>query len=306
MFLAFLNTLTIKIIEIFFLNPTIKFFLIPLTLTVVSIIKEFLLGVFPWNPSSIIWIENYWILILIKFTGIYGLGIINHLLVGLLIFFLLRNKIIFSLTFIVIVILYLMQFINSNQVDLKNQNEKSLSISIIQPNLKDSLMKDSSLENLIIYEDMTREALENFPQTELIVWPEGSMSIDLNNKKGLLKRISLLLNDSQKLILGSTAIYKNKLYNRLYVINNLGEVEQFYDKQKLVLFGEYMPFQNVAISKFLNFGMSFSKGHLSKKLILPNNFIASPMICFESIFEPTRIHPNVCASDFIIQISNDS
>jgi apolipoprotein N-acyltransferase len=92
----------------------------------------------------------------------------------------------------------------------------------------------------------------------------------------------------------------------MYYINNKGDVEQSYDKQKLVLFGEYMPFDGYKISKFLDMGLSFSMGKKNNHMNLNKNFIVSPMICFESIFDYSGINNKICKTDFILQISNDS
>ena len=86
----------------------------------------------------------------------------------------------------------------------------------------------------------------------------------MNNREGLLQRIGGLLEKNQRLILGSSAIEGDLLYNRLYMINAMGEVEQFYDKQKLVLFGEYVPWIKPLVSRFLNLGMNYSPGREQK------------------------------------------
>ncbi len=305
--LSLLNTLFLGLIDYTVMNNNIKFILFPISLSLVEIIKEFLLGGFPWNPSAIIFIENYILIQATSFIGIYGLGILMHLVVGFVlhaIYF--KNKKILLVLIVFILLLFLLRLIPNKVDNSIDSLQQKLSIILIQPNIKETLHTSNLLKNIDIYEKLTSEAINKFPKTDLIIWPEGSVPIDINNRMGLLNRIGSLISSNQKIILGSSAIENNKLYNRLYVINSSGKIDQFYDKQKLVLFGEYLPLINNEISKFLNLGMSFSKGSLSKKIILPNNFTASPMICFESIFDGSLIHENICDTDFIIQISNDS
>ncbi len=307
--LASLNVITIGFLNAIIKKINLKIIFIPLSLTLVAIIKEFILGGFPWNPSSIIWVNNLFILKIIQFIGIYGFGIITHLIVALCLYALLnKNKIIISLSTIFFCGLYGLQFLPINSYDDKTLTEKFdfLSILIIQPNIKNSLIYSSSIENLEIYEKLTREGLQNFPKSDLIIWPEGSLNIDLNNRKIILKRIGNLLLGHQKIILGANAIEDHKLFNRMYLIGSNGDVEQYYDKQKLVLFGEYLPFNSLGISKFLNMGLGFSKGERDNDIKLYKNFLASSMICYESIFDSSRIKNNLCNTDFIIQISNDS
>ena len=307
--LALLNVMVIGFLNKIIKKINLKIILIPLSLTLVAMMKEFLLGGFPWNPSSIIWVNNLYILKIIQMMGIYGLGIITHLTIALALYAMLnRNKIIIVLSIFLVCGTYGLQFlpININDDKVLNENSDFLSVLIIQPNIKDSLVNVSSIEKLEIYEKLTRKGLQNFPKSDLIIWPEGSLSMDLNNKKVLLKRIGNLISGQQKIILGAVALEDMKLFNRMYLIGSNGNVEQYYDKRKLVLFGEYIPFKNSKISKFLDRGLSFSKGERDNNINLPKNFNVSPMICFESIFDSSQIKSNLCKTDFILQISNDS
>ena len=199
---------------------------------------------------------------------------------------------------------YVVDFFENN-TERKTNNE-TLNILLIQPNLYESLVEFDVLRNLEIYEKLTLEALTNSPKADLIIWPEGSLPIDLNNRDGLLSRLSSLINEDQKIIVGSSAIEENQLFNRLYIIDHQGKIIDFYDKQKLVLFGEYIPFVKPIVSKFLNLGMNYTPGTNQKILKLQKNINAVPMICFESIFNYKSINTEVCNADMVIQISNDS
>ena len=272
--LALLNVMVIGFLNKIIKKINLKIILIPLSLTLVAIIKEFLLGGFPWNPSSVIWVNNLYILKIIQLMGIYGVGVITHLIIALVLYALInKNKIIIVLSTILVCGFFGLQFLPINITNDKALNENSdfLSVLIVQPNIKDSLVNNSSIEHLEIYEKITREALKDFPKSDLIIWPEGSLSLDLNNKKILLKRIGNLLSGQQKIILGANAIEEKKLFNRMYLIDSSGNVEQYYDKRKLVLFGEYIPFKASKISKFLNRGLSFSKGERDNNIYLPKN-----------------------------------
>ncbi len=307
-FLAFLNSLLIFFFNFYLSNKIIKIILIPLSIVLIEILKEFLFGGFPWNPSAIIWIDNFYLNKISSIIGIYGTSILVHLTISISIILIeYKKKFHFFILMLFIFFLYFVSFLPVKSFESNIDNDKKqLSILIIQSNIKQSLRSNSVIDNLKTYEELTKKALAEFPSSDIVIWPEGSINIDLNNKKPLLKRIGNIINSNQKIIMGSNAIQNSKLYNRMYVINNEGVIEQFYDKQKLVLFGEYVPIVNTYISKFLEIGMNFSKGTNKKKLQLPKNFVASPMICFESIFDSSQIHSEICNSDLIIQISNDS
>ena len=238
--------------------------------------------------------------------GVYGLGLAIHLVIGLLLLSLVNGK---RLSLYIISILVTISFFLGfiKQQPHAQQVDESLNFLVIQPNIYESLVNHDVLENLEKYEQLTLEALQEKPEADIIIWPEGSLPIDLNNRPGLLQRLGSIIGDNQKLILGSSAIEKDVLlYNRLYVLNETGAIEQYYDKQKLVLFGEYVPWVKPLVSRFLNLGMNYVPGKDQSLINLPNEIKATPMICFESIFEYQSINKNICQSDLVIQISNDS
>ena len=304
-FIAFLNYVFIKLFLIYFNRTNLKYLLIPLSLSVVEILKEFIFGGFPWNPASIIYYKNLWILNFLPYTGVYGMGILIHLLIGFITYlFIINKKKLSYLLSLVAIIIFLIGLIDKPQNNSISQNK--LNIALIQPNIYESLVQFDVLNNFEKYEQLTREALNNKENIDVIIWPEGSLPIDLNNRPGLLSRAGGLINDNQILILGSSAIEDNQLFNRLFVINSKGNVIQHYDKQKLVLFGEYVPFIKPLVSRFLNLGMNYSPGNNQLLLQLSKDVPAVPMICFESIFNYKSINENICQTNLVIQISNDS
>ena len=305
-FIAFLNLGSIQLIYYFFREKNLLPFLLPLSLSITDLLKEFIIGGFPWNPSAIIYFKNLLVLKSLPFLGVYGLGLTIHLFIGLILLCLVNSKrLIFYIISVFVIFSFLTGFIQ-HQSDTP-EGKGSLNFLVIQPNIYESLVNQKVIENFEKYEQLTLEALQDHPEADVIIWPEGSLSIDLNNRPGLLVRLGSLLGNNQKLILGSSAIKEDGfLYNRLYVLNETGVVEQFYDKQKLVLFGEYVPWVKPFVSRFLNLGMNYVPGKIQSLINLPNQVQAIPMICFESIFDYKSINKNICETDLVIQISNDS
>jgi len=305
-FIAFLHLGSIQFIYYFFRGKNLLPFLLPLSLSITDLLKEFIIGGFPWNPSAIIYYKNLFVLKSLPMLGVYGLGLIIHLVIGLILLCLVKGK---RLSLYIISILVTISFFLSF-IQLQphvQHDEGTLNFLVIQPNIYESLVNHDVIENLDKYEQLTVKALQEKPEADIIIWPEGSLPIDLNNRPGLLQRLGSIIGDNQKLILGSSAIEEDVLlYNRLYVLNEMGAIEQYYDKQKLVLFGEYVPWVKPLVSRFLNLGMNYVPGKNQSLINLPNQVKATPMICFESIFEYQSINENICQSDLVIQISNDS
>ena len=93
----------------------------------------------------------------------------------------------------------------------------------------------------------------------------------------------------------------------MFLVNNRLEVIQEYKKQKLVPFGEFLPFE-----KFLNrFGLkkiteghgSFLKGKIQNNMVIDNLNIL-PLICYEIIF-PNFVQSSDADTNLIINISED-
>ena len=80
---------------------------------------------------------------------------------------------------------------------------------------------------------------------------------------------------------------KNGIYNSLVIVNNNFEIIQEYRKQKLVPFGEFLPFEKflkkLGLKKITEGHGSFLKGGQQSNLILQGLNIL-PLICYEIIF----------------------
>ena len=147
------------------------------------------------------------------------------------------------------------------------------------------------------------EKTGNIDDVNYIVWPEAVLPSIINMEDyGLFSYISNKLNN-KTLIIGAVRINENKeIFNSLLVIKD-GQVIDYYDKYKLVPFGEYIPFNNIFtfINSITN-TVNMSKGKEKRKLIkVSNNLKASALICYESIF-PNLVNNK---ADIIINITND-
>ena len=103
-----------------------------------------------------------------------------------------------------------------------------------------------------------------------------------------------------------------KYFNSLIIIDNDVNVIGKYNKQKLVPFGEFLPFEKtlrkVGLKKVTAGYNSFSKGN--NKSIITINFDKNeinllPLICYEIIF-PSLIQKKNNHFNFIINISEDA
>jgi len=97
-----------------------------------------------------------------------------------------------------------------------------------------------------------------------------------------------------------------KIYNSLFLIDNISNTIDYHDKIKLVPFGEYIPFRNVLKNfKILLGGLDFSSGEKLNYLELNNNVKVLPLICYEVIF-PKTTSLSKKNFDLIVNITNDA
>ena len=93
----------------------------------------------------------------------------------------------------------------------------------------------------------------------------------------------------------------------MFLVNNKLEVVQEYKKQKLVPFGEFLPFEKLlkkfGLKKITEGHGSFLKGELQNNLVIDNLNIL-PLICYEIIFSDLVQSSNK-ETNLIINISED-
>lgn len=144
---------------------------------------------------------------------------------------------------------------------------------------------------------------------DLFVLPETSSPFDLTNN-GYYETVYSNINNSHSSVVVGFNRYANfdevtedyDIYNSLALVDKDG-VQYVYDKQHLVPFGEYIPFNKLlGLEKFTAGAKDFSEGEIRKPFTI-NNIKFLPLICYEAIFSGLGIDKNI---DAILNISNDA
>ena len=257
-------------------------------------------------PMSVIWSSNSSTLAPFAYLGVWGYSLVTYsLVVGIyLLYKNIKLSIYFLLPFISVLFL-------SNSIPRKFISvTENFHIRLVQPNVKqiDKWDKTKTLTNLNLLINLSRH--DHKKNMDLVVWPETAVLFDIMDDNST----SLLLKNSFKnienIIIGGIRkekINKNrKIYNSLFLIDNISNTINYHDKIKLVPFGEYIPFRNVLKNfKILLGGIDFSAGEKIKFLELNNNVKVLPLICYEVIFPKiTRLSKN--NYDLIVNITNDA
>ncbi len=278
-------------------------------------IRSKILSGFPWNlwAYSFSWATE--ILQILNKLGLFAFNIvcITIFLIPTYLFFnrKLINKILaFFLTFFILFFFYIYgnHTLNLNKKYL-NSIEQRLNIKVISPNFEleygiSPKEIRSRLQKLIKYSE------PNINEKTLFIWPEGVFSgYDYMQIIELRKVISKSFKSNHYILFGINRFNKEKngYHNSLIVVDNNLTIIQEYSKQKLVPFGEFLPFENflnkLGIKKITEGYGSFLKGDKKGNIkILEANIL--PLICYEIIFTEL-IQSSYKDTNIMINISED-
>ena len=270
---------------------------------------------FPWNvwAYSLSWSTE--ILQILNLIGLYAFNLITVTLFTLpaILFFkvsIMKKTFVFATSSVLILIIYILGSyeINKNENNLKAVDKK-VNVKIISPNFKleyglNMNQIEEKLKKIIRYSDPIRD------KKTLFIWPEGVFSgysyDDIVVFKNLINK-----NFSKKhhIIFGINKLDINtgQFFNSLLLVNNEFEIIRQYNKQKLVPFGEFLPFKKLfnifGLKKITEGHGSFLKGK-EKGNIKIENLNILPLICYEIIFTKLIQEANL-NTNLIVNISED-
>lgn len=190
--------------------------------------------------------------------------------------------------------------------------QEYLRVSILQGNIPQSvkwavMAKEKILE---IYDRLTQ--LAAMEQSDLIIWPEAAFP-GYFNRDLQAEQISRLAQEVQAplLIGGLRWVSEQEVYNSAYLLEKDGAFQKYYDKLRLVPFGEYVPLKFILgwltpIADALGVG-DFSAGVDSVIFRWGREeWPFGVLICFEDIFSDLARFLADRGAKFIVVITNDA
>ena len=300
-----------------FLNYNISsIFIFSSSLAFSDFLRAKLFTGFPWN----LWAYSIsWSVEILQTLNIIGLFAFNLIVVTIftipaILFYKFGTiKKFFILLFTVILILgfyiYGSYEVNKNQNYLKSINKK-VNVKIISPNFKleyglNINQIEKKLKKIIRYSEPSSET------KTLFIWPEGIFSGYSFNEilifKDLIKKN---FNKNHYIVFGINKLNKKtgSFYNSLLLVDNELNIIHQYNKQKLVPFGEFLPFENLlnkfGLKKITEGHGSFIRGN-EKTNIQVDQLNILPLICYEVIFT-SIIQQSSPDTNLIINISEDA
>ncbi len=298
-----------------FLNPKkniLSILILATSLSIFEYIRSFIFGGFPWNLISFSFVNYLEFIQLLSITGTYAFNsiiILLFLLPTSLFFNYKKNfKInVFIISIIVIFSNYFWGKISLKQFETTQKRDLGFTIKIISPkiNINRYFQNENPSEFISELINISNPKPSN---NTIFIFPEGILSSiyfeDLKNFKNLF---SNNFSKKHKIILGMNVYENEKIYNSLLVLNNELKVLDKYYKNKLVPFGEFLPFekilQNLGLKKITQGYQSFSSDYRRDPIKL-NNYNFVPLICYEIIYSG-KINKSNTNYDFILNISED-
>lgn len=163
-----------------------------------------------------------------------------------------------------------------------------LTIATIQPNMGNdlhqmSMIRDNKKSTPLSHIELSRKALTLNPNIDLIVWPEGGLLVDCDNK-AIAKKLSEFTKEIAKpLIYQCNQALETTFYNQSRYIGATGKIENIYNKQNLIPFFEYIPkvLDINLIDKEFYHELFFDKGK-TNNLFHNGNVNIIPTICYDA------------------------
>ena len=282
-----------------------------LSLSIVEYLRGTILGGFPWNLITFSLVNVISSLQILSFIGTYSLNllVITFYTLPIIIFFNIKNLRKFTILLLAVLTLLINVYYGFNKIEqIENKPKKIIfpSIKLVSPKF--------NIERFFInepIEDKINELFENsYPLDKdvILVFPEGITNIgEINHLENNFGNISNQLTDKSKIILGITLNDGEKIFNSLAVFNKEFEIEDKYNKNKLVPFGEFLPLEKF-LSKFglkkITHGYKSFSSSTERNILSVGEISFLPLICYEIIFSGA-LTKNTDNYDFILNISED-
>ena len=301
------------IFSFFYLEKNFRSILIfALIFSLVEFARGIILGGFPWNLIAYSWLEYISFIQILSIIGTYSFNLLSitlFLLPVIIIF----NKSHFSKILIVVFSLLCVIaniYYGKNTISKYNKEQfvdLNTNIKIVSPAVEISRFFQNEDPNQIVEELIQLSEPEKIKKT-LFVFPEGILpNIYLEDLNIYRENFKNNFSKNHKIILGISSQYGLKIYNSLVVLDNNLNILSNYNKNKLVPFGEFLPFEDIlskfGLKKITQGYQSFSRD-FNRKVIEINNIKFLPLICYEIIYTG-NLNKNGEDFDFILNISED-
>ena len=283
-----------------------------LILSLVDYLRGTILTGFPWNLISYSLVNLTEQIQIISIIGTYLFNLLAIIIFLSPLFVVFQssraNKILSS--FIIIFILSLNYFLGVYNISNSKKGEikkLDITIKILSPAIKlERYFQDESINNKI--SDLFNLMKSEDNRKTLYILPEGILTgIFLDELNYIIKDSNHSISEGHFIIMGINSRENGNIYNSLVVLDNKLNVLHKYNKNKLVPFGEFLPFESflkkLGFKKITQGYSSFSTSN-ERQIIYLQDISLLPLICYEIIYSG-KIVKNNNNYDAIVNISED-
>ena len=286
-------------------------FIFSLIFTLLEYLRSTIFTGFPWNLHVYSLTNFIKSLQILSVVGTHSLNMIaiTFFVSPVIFLFNTTNKkkviyLIITMSIIYLNNLYGDYIINNQNKFTKNLNYK---IKIVSPKIDikrflNSEDPEKRLDELISFVNLDDKT------PSLYIFPEGILSgIFLDELNYFVSKTEKIFNEGDKIIIGINSVQNKNIYNSLVLVDNELNILKIYNKNNLVPFGEFLPFENLlskfGLKKITSGYQSFSSSN-KREFIFIDNLKILPLICYEIIYTGnlTKINEEY---DLIVNISED-
>ena len=309
-----------------------------------EMIRARLFGGFPWNFLGASQYQMVPLIQIASVTGVYG---VSFLVVWVSLSLYSAVRMIFQRPatrlvwqaeiFLPLTVVILLFAFNFAQMGGESPAAPTLRVTLIQPSVPQTMIWDEN-ENTNRFRQLLKlseNALTN--KTDLLIWPESAVpQFDVASYIAITNlirahRVWLILNaDDAVPRPNATNEFDNDDFNAAFLLDPFGRLGGIYHKQKLVIFGEYIPLENWLpfLKWFTPITGSFAAGNepvqfeMERRIPIrldlntnspqadleidaPAHVTASPLICYEDMFPQLGRRAVRDDTDFLVNLTND-
>ena len=276
--------------------------------------KTWLFTGFPWLFVGYAFTEQYWLSSLAPIAGVFAVSFVAVLLAASLVELLRRRGGYMIPSLALLGISCALWLINPQWT--KPKGTPDLSVSLIQGNIPQDLkwLTEYQIETLKIYATLTSTEWDS----DMVLWPESSIPMFQTEAVGFISEMVKMAKETDTTWVTGIP-YKDEtafdeahdkyppFYNSVIALG--ADAEGLYKKQRLVPFGEYIPFEglldnlpNLAGSQDI---LSYSRGSENQSPLHVRGHNLGAAVCYEVAY-PDTTRKNAINTDFLLTISNDA
>lgn len=204
-------------------------------------------------------------------------------------------------------------YVQISRFDAKAAQAETIRVGLVQSNMGGAANHQQRAEAVRRHVRATRDL--HAQGVDLVVWPEGALSKVIDPDRSNVVQ-SVLQGTPQALLFGATRVDVDRHGERLphnsaFISDETGRVLGYYDKTKLLAFGEYIPGGDwfPQIYKLLPYSSHFGRGKTTAPLVY-DGWKFGTYICYEDII-PRFVRQVMAPHDgerphVMVNITNDS